>query len=77
MPLSQNERLSVAEAFLTCFGEDYFWIGRTLNFLGKKGISLLPDIQNRALTWQPFIDSGLSVPYWNSEVQRIFESGQQ
>jgi len=70
MPLSGNERISVAEAFLQCYGEDAYWCGRTISFLGKKGVNILADVQNRALTWQPFLDSGLSIPWWNSEVAR-------
>lgn len=76
MPLSGAERTSVAEAFLECYGENYFWCGRTLKFLGNKGVSLLADVQNRALTWQPFIDSGMSIAAWNLELARVFNTEQ-
>jgi len=76
MPLNASEKVSIAEAFLLCYGEDYYWCGRTLTFLGRKGISLLGDIQTRALTWQPFLDAGLSIAWWNGELARVFNSDQ-
>jgi len=75
MPLSGGERTSVAQSFLACYGEDYYWCGRTLKFIfNRSGISLLADVQAAALTWAPFIASGLSIPAWNTELARMFNA---
>lgn len=75
MPLNQAERVDVARAFLRCFGEDAQTCGRTLRFVSQftaGQTNLLATLQAEALTWQPFIDSGLSIPAWNTEVARIY-----
>lgn len=78
MPLSGAERLSVAQSFLACYGESSYWCGRTLKFIfNRSGINLLSDVQTAALTWQPFIDQGLSIAAWNLDLARIFNTEQQ
>jgi hypothetical protein len=76
MPLTQAERMQVAEAFLKCFGEDSALTGRTLKFISQftaGQTNLLAAVQQRALTWQPFIDAGLTQPAWNDDVARNFD----
>jgi hypothetical protein len=81
MPLTPAERTDVAVAFLECFGEDAYHTGRTLLFMSRfaSGGSgdLLAAYAARALTWQPFIDSGLSIQAFIDEVTRIYNTDQQ
>ena len=75
MPLNQSEKVDVARAFLECFGEDAQTCGRTLKFISQftaGQTNLLSTLQAEALTWQPFIDSGLSIGAWNTEVERFY-----
>lgn len=76
MPLTQPERVQVAQAFLKCFGEDAQTCGRTLRFVAQftaGQTDLLGTLQAEALTWQPFIDAGLSIPAWNDAVAQSYE----
>jgi hypothetical protein len=75
MPLNASEKGQIAQAFLRCFGENAFYCGRTLKFISSftnNNVNLLADVQNAALTWQPFIDKGVVIADWNSEVARNF-----
>lgn len=79
MPLNQSEKTACAEAMLQCFGEDYQNCGRTLKFLSQftaGQVDLLSTVQTRALTWQPFIDSGLTISEWNVQLSRIYNGTQ-
>lgn len=79
MPINASEKTQIAQSFLQCFGEDAFWCGRTLKFVSlytNSSINLLASVQAAALIWQPFLDSGLSIPYWNTEIERHFNSTQ-
>lgn len=79
MPLNASERVSIAEMFLRLFGEDVGMCGRTLKFMQAftvGNINLLAEVTNRALTWQPFIDSGLTISAWNAELTRVFNATQ-
>lgn len=75
MPLNSSEKNQIAQSFLKCFGEDAYWCGRTLRFVSlytNQNVNLLADVQAAATTWQPFIDSGLSVDAWNVELARYY-----
>jgi len=75
MPLNSSEKNQIAQSFLKCFGEDAYWCGRTLRFVSlytNQNVNLLADVQTAATTWQPFIDSGLSVDAWNVELARYY-----
>lgn len=79
MPLNASERQSLATTFLRIFEEDAARLGRTLKFMQQftvGNINLLTDVQNAAKTWQPFIDSGLSIDWWNSELSRHYNGTQ-
>ena len=76
MPLTQPEEVQIAQAFLRCFGEDAQTCGRTLRFVSQftaGQTDLLATLQTESLTWQPFIDSGLSIDAWNTEVARVYD----
>jgi len=75
MPLNASEKNQIAQSFLKCFGEDAFWCARTLKFVSQytnQNVNLLADVQAAALTWQPFIDSGLTISAWNDELARVY-----
>jgi hypothetical protein len=75
MPLNASEKGQIAQSFLKCFGEDVYWCGRTLRFVSlytNNNVNLLADVQNAATTWQPFIDSGLSIEWWKTELARNY-----
>ena len=80
MPLTPAERTDVAVALLQCFGEDAYHTGRTLLFMNRFSAGgsgdLLGAYQTAALTWQPFIDSGLSIQAFIDEVTRIYDTDQ-
>jgi hypothetical protein len=80
MPLTPAERTDVAVALLQCFGEDAYHTGRTLLFMNRFSAGsgdLLGAYATRALTWQPFIDSGLSIQPFIDDVTRIYNTDQQ
>lgn len=76
MALNASERAAVAQAFLRCYGEDYFWCGRTLRFFTDvAGFNLLADVQNAGDTYQPFISAGMDASsrnWWKGELARIY-----
>jgi hypothetical protein len=79
MPLNASERTDLARAFLTCFGEDAQPMGKIMKFMSQfttGQVNLLVDVQNAATTWQPFIDSGLSIEAWKTELARYFNATQ-
>lgn len=79
MPLNASERQSLAITFLKCFGEDAQACGRTMKFIQQftvGNINLLAETQTAALTYQPFLDAGLSIDAWNLELARYFNATQ-
>jgi hypothetical protein len=79
MPLNAGERSDLARAFLTCFGEDAQGMGKTMKYMSQftvGQVNLLTDVQNAATTWQPFLDSGLSIEAWKTELARHFNATQ-
>jgi hypothetical protein len=77
MPLTDPEKVDVAEAFLSCFGEDGWYCGHVLAYVTLftvGSVDLVQAVKDRALTWQPFIDAGTSIdPGYVQEVQRGFD----
>ena len=77
MALNASERNIFADGILRCFGEDAHTAGRFLRFLNDvAGVSLLTNVQSRAAVYQPFIDSGLTISWWQGEVARIYNQTQ-
>lgn len=75
MPLTPSEEQEMARSFLRCFGEDVATCGRALRFMDEfatGSTDLLGTLQTEALTWQPFIDAGLSIDWWNVELERRY-----
>ena len=74
MALNASERIVFAQATLKCFGEDWANTGRFLRFLNDvAGVALITNVKSEALTWAPFIASGLSIPAWNLDLQRTYD----
>ena len=79
MPLTAPEQTDVARAFLACFREDAATCGRALRFVSQftaGQTNLLASVQAEALTWQPFIDSGLNISFWTAELARVYNETQ-
>jgi hypothetical protein len=77
MPLNQSEKVQVCRAFLKCFGEDAELCGRTLRFIDQftaGQTNLLDTLKAEALVWQPFIDAGLSIDWWNQQMEHRYNT---
>lgn len=76
MPLTNPEKVDVARAFLRCWDTDYDNMGKTLAYLSRfttGQVNLLATVQQEARTWQPFIDSGVSIdPGYVQELERVY-----
>jgi hypothetical protein len=72
VPLNANEGNAVVTAFLNAFGEDYGAMGRLVYYLrlAMPGFDWAGFLADRAANHQPFIDSGLSIDWWVTEVIR-------
>lgn len=71
MALNATERAATARSLLECFGEDTFWMGRFLAFLQVRGgFDLLADVITQSNTWAPFLASGLTISWYQSEITR-------
>ena len=66
------ERRTACDGLLRVSGEDAVEGGRILNYLNIAfpGFAWTTILRERALIWQPFIDSGLSIDAWIDEVER-------
>lgn len=63
---------SIILSVLEAFGEDALSVGRMVRRLivNEPSIDWLAELSRVAEAYQPFIDSGLSVEWWLSEVER-------
>jgi len=66
------ERRTACDGIFRVVGEDPAEAGRFLNYLNQTfaGFTWSVYLRERALIWQPFIDSGLSIDAWCDEVER-------
>ena len=74
------ERIEAVKGIFRIATEDPQECGRFLNYLNKAftGFTWASIFRQEALIWQPFIDSGLSIPQFCDEVERyagIFAQG--
>lgn len=71
--LSQAEQRGAIDGILKACGENYADAAIVLNYLKTVLPAFAWDAQlrTRAALWQPFIDSGLSIPAWCDEVIRL------
>ena len=72
MAITPTERNALVRSLLLAFGEDYQAMGRLVHYLRLElpAVSWPTVLGTIAATWQPFIDSGLSIDWWVSEVER-------
>lgn len=76
MAVSTADRDLLITTFFEVVGEDYQAMGRILARLEIR----FPAVTWRARgvvlarTWQPFIDSGLSIDWWTAEVGRLADA---
>lgn len=66
------ERRAACDGIFRVVGEDATEAGRFLNYLNVafSGFTWSVYLRERALIWQPFIDSGLSINAWVDEAER-------
>lgn len=72
MPISPAEGNAFVRALLSAFGEDYLRMGRLVYYLRLElpAVNWPVILGTIAANWQPFLDSGLSIDWWTSEVMR-------
>ena len=72
MAINNAEKNALVRAILLAFGEDYQAMGRLIHYLrlDLPAIDWPTTLATIAASWQPFIDSGLSIDWWVSEVIR-------
>lgn len=70
--IPQNERNAAMDGLCKVAGEDAQEGGRLLNYMNQAfpTFDWIGILRIRAASWQPFIDSGLSVGWWCDEVAR-------
>lgn len=71
-----NRDLLITAIFEVC-GEDYQVMARILRRLEARfpAVAWRSRAATLAQTWQPFIDSGLSINWFTAEVARLADSG--
>ena len=73
MPINAADARQLSQVILTAYGEDYPLIATLLKPLriSFPGINWMGELTTIATTWQPFIDSGLSIQWWLDQVNRL------
>ena len=76
MAITPAEGEAIVDAVLDAFGEDYPTMGRLIYHLrlALPSVNWEALLASRAATHQPFIDSGLSIDWWVTEVIRQADS---
>ena len=76
MAINAADARQLARVILMSYGEDYELIGKILKPLRQEWptINWMAELATIATTWQPFIDSGLSVQWWLNEVDRLSQA---
>lgn len=76
MPLNVSERNALVRAILLAFGEDYQAMAKLIHFLRLElpAVDWPTVLATLAASWQPFIDSGLSITWWVNEVMRLADA---
>lgn len=72
MAITPAERNALVRSLLSAFGEDYGDMGKLIYYLRLElpAVDWPTTLATIAASWQPFIDSGLSIDWWTSEVMR-------
>ena len=72
MALNAADARALARVILMSYGEDYDVVASILKPLRVQfsSINWMAELTTIATTWQPFLDSGLSVQWWLNEIDR-------
>jgi hypothetical protein len=72
MAINAADARQLARVILMAYGENYELIAAILKPLRTEwpAINWMTELSTIATTWQPFLDSGLSVQWWLNEVDR-------
>ena len=72
MAINAADARQLARVILMSYGEDYSTVAAILRPLRAEwpSINWITELTTIATTWQPFIDSGLSIQWWLNEVDR-------
>jgi len=72
MAINAADARQLARVILMAYFEDYSTIAMILKPLRTEwpSINWMTELTTIATTWQPFLDSGLSIAWWLNEVDR-------
>ena len=72
MAINAADARQLARVILMAYFEDYSIVAAILRPLRAEwpSINWITELTAIATTWQPFIDSGLSIQWWLNEVDR-------
>jgi hypothetical protein len=64
--IPQPERNAAIDNIMRTYGEDHQEAARFILFLNTAfpGFDWMGTLRTRAMTWQPYIDAGLSIEWW-------------
>ena len=73
MAINAADARQLARVILMAYGENYQLVGIILKPLRTEwpSINWMTELTTIATTWQPFLDSGLSVQWWLNEVDLL------
>ena len=73
MPINATDARALARVILMAYIEDVQTIALMLKPLRAQfpGINWIQELTTVATSWQPFLDSGLSIQWWVNEVDRL------
>ncbi len=73
MAINAADARQLARVILLAYFEDYATVANILRPLRAEfpGINWIGELTTIATTWQPFLDSGLSIQWWINEVDRL------
>jgi hypothetical protein len=72
MAINAADARQLARVILMAYFEDYSTVAAILKPLRVQwpSINWMTELTTIATTWQPFLDSGLSIQWWLNEVDR-------
>lgn len=72
MAINAADARQLARVILLAYFEDYMTVAAILKPLRTEWptINWMTELTTIATTWQPFLDSGLSIQWWLNEVDR-------
>ena len=76
MAINAADARQLARVILMSYGEDYQLVASILKPLRAEfpTINWMAELTTIATTWQPFLDSGLSIQWWLNEVDRLSQA---